>query len=260
MASVEQVLNIARSQIGYTESPRYSNRTKYGAWFGMNGVAWCLIFQQWVFAQAGFKLPVKTGYTPTMADWYKRNKAWFKTPKPGDLVFYSFHGARVDHVGLVERVNSNGTITTIEGNTSVSGSQTNGGAVLRRVRSSRIVGYGRPAYSNTASIPVVGQSTPPEGPKLDLTHPAIYYKAWSPEAQWIPALVPLYATKHNAKGDPFRNFQLIPWAHATGPDPRTTPRDSIVVGMDFKWSADRQIIGKNGGNTVKLALDFFGIG
>jgi hypothetical protein len=50
-----------------------------------------------------------------------------------------------DHVGLVEAVHSNGTITTLEGNTS--------DIFARRVRSSCIVGYGRPAYGDAAPMP-----------------------------------------------------------------------------------------------------------
>ena len=33
-------LEIAVSQIGYCESPPDSNKTKYGRWYGMDGVPW----------------------------------------------------------------------------------------------------------------------------------------------------------------------------------------------------------------------------
>src|SRR5206468_3792240 len=52
----------------------------------------------------------------------------------------------IDHVGLIEAVHSNGTITTLEGNTS--------DAFLRRVRNgSVVVGYGRPVYADAAPLP-----------------------------------------------------------------------------------------------------------
>ena len=47
------VLKIAASQIGVCESPKNSNRTKYGKAFGMNGVPWCAIFLWWCFKIAG---------------------------------------------------------------------------------------------------------------------------------------------------------------------------------------------------------------
>lgn len=67
------------------------------------------------------------------------------TPEIGWLVIYNWDGdARSDHVGLVERV-SGGDLHSIEFNTSltIAGSQSNGGAVARRVRpyDSRIDGF-----------------------------------------------------------------------------------------------------------------------
>ena len=37
MTTAEQILQVARGELGYTESPAGSNKTKYGAWFGLNG-------------------------------------------------------------------------------------------------------------------------------------------------------------------------------------------------------------------------------
>jgi len=51
--TAEQVLSIARGELGNTEVPAGSNRTKYGKWYGMNGQPWCMMFVQWCFAQAG---------------------------------------------------------------------------------------------------------------------------------------------------------------------------------------------------------------
>ncbi|MDR0342114.1 MAG: peptidoglycan-binding protein, partial [Nocardiopsaceae bacterium] len=70
--------------------------------------------------------------------------------RPGDVVFFDWSGGRtiggIDHVGLIEAVHSNGTITTLEGNTS--------NKFLRRKRDpSVVVGYGRPAYEDAAPPP-----------------------------------------------------------------------------------------------------------
>jgi surface antigen len=83
----------------------------------------------------------KTGtdaYTPTWANWYAAKGRWGTKPKVGAMVFYDWGGsksrANIDHVGIVEKVNSDGSIVTIEGNHS--------NAVARVNRSSNIVGYG----------------------------------------------------------------------------------------------------------------------
>lgn len=36
----EMIVAIARKEIGYEETPKNSNKTKYGKWFGFDGVAW----------------------------------------------------------------------------------------------------------------------------------------------------------------------------------------------------------------------------
>lgn len=88
-------------------------------------------------------------------DWFARvgrRIAWTETPQRGDVVFFDFSGghAKRSHVGLVEHVNANGSLTTIEGNTSVT-SQDNGGAVMRRTRwRYQVTSYGRPAYASDA--------------------------------------------------------------------------------------------------------------
>ena len=54
----EDVLAIAKAEIGYTETPADSNRTKYGRWFGMNGQPWCMMFIMWCFFEAGgYEMP-----------------------------------------------------------------------------------------------------------------------------------------------------------------------------------------------------------
>ena len=60
MATANEILAVARKELGVKESPAGSNRTKYGAWYGLDGQPWCMMFVQWVFDQAGVELPVKT--------------------------------------------------------------------------------------------------------------------------------------------------------------------------------------------------------
>lgn len=105
----------------------------------------------------------------------------------------------------------------------------------------------------------------PVPPVVDLTHPAIYFPDQavypdSPEHRWIPALQ-RYAKGANAKGDLYRNFQHLLWGRRdVGPDPKTVPRDSIVIGLNFGWDAAHQVAGRDGGETARLGMAFLGIG
>lgn len=146
MATPADIIRTEASQIGQTESPPGSNRQKYSARFGVNGVAWCGWFQQWCFFENGIDLRKwcdNPGYTPNLyGDLAALGWAIpVRATGPGDLVFFNFPGgkARIEHVGCVEQ-NAWPTIHTIEGNTSARGSQTNGGAVLRKQRTTAMVG------------------------------------------------------------------------------------------------------------------------
>ena len=152
MATVSELLDIARRQIGTRESPPNSNNVRYNTWYygrEVSGAAypWCMVFVQWVFDQAGVKLPVRTASCGALMRAAKAAGCWVTGDyRPGDVVIYDFPGgAATDHCGIVESVD--GTyISAIEGNTS-SASDADGGAVERRARKfSQIVGAVRPSY------------------------------------------------------------------------------------------------------------------
>lgn len=148
MTTRAKVLRTAAAEIGYAEKP--VNRTKYGAWYGMDGSAWCAMFVSWVAMRAGARAIIpRHAYTPSGAKWFKDRSRWYRTPKAGDLAYFRFPGgpARIHHVGFVEKVRSDGMLVTIEGNTSPADNR-NGGMVMRRVRHPKyVVGYGRPKYT-----------------------------------------------------------------------------------------------------------------
>lgn len=138
----KDIIDIAIGEIGYAEQG--NNRTKYGAWMGMNGAAWCHMFVSWCANQAGESSAVpKTASCSNGMSWFK-NKGLFKvkgkyTPKRGDVVYFMTGRS---HVGLVEYVSGN-TLHTVEGNSS--------NKVTRRTYSlseSTITGYGVPKYKN----------------------------------------------------------------------------------------------------------------
>ena len=145
----ESVLQIAAWQIGVVETPAGSNRVKYGEAFGMNGQPWCMMFVWWVFREAGFNL-YKTGSCTTLASRYRAAGQWVTSGyKPGDIVMFDFSGKKkkTEHVGILESIDADGNLITIEGNTGT-GNDANGGAVMRRVRSPKYVtGACRPGYN-----------------------------------------------------------------------------------------------------------------
>ena len=152
MATVSELLEIARRQIGVKECPPNSNNVRYNTWYygrEVSGAAypWCMVFVQWVFDQAGVKLPVRTASCGALMQSAQSAGCWVTGDyRPGDVVIYDFPGgAATDHCGIVESVD--GTyISAIEGNTS-SASDADGGAVERRARKfSQIVGAVRPSY------------------------------------------------------------------------------------------------------------------
>lgn len=171
MAKASEVLKVATSQIGVTESPKNSNRTKYGKAFGENGVRWCAIFLWWDFRKA--KAESLFPHNSNAADaqdqivskcggkWVMKKttsettrKTYLKKAKPGDVVCMDF--GRMDayrsHIGIVEKVSGDNLIC-IEGNTSKSGSQSNGGMVCRQTRPyTYICSAARPAYSDAAPV------------------------------------------------------------------------------------------------------------
>jgi len=133
------IIKIAEKEIGQSESPKNSNKSKYGKWFGFDGVAWCGMFVSWVYFQAGKPLPnigFKKGFAGCQtAVAYFKSKGWI-TDKPvaGDIVFFDWNGdGRYDHTGIFVSWAINGSFNTIEGNTSLT-NQSNGGQVMQRVR------------------------------------------------------------------------------------------------------------------------------
>lgn len=149
MASSKELLALARGELGYCESPAGSNRTKYGAWYGLDGQPWCMMFLQWLFHQAGASqlLPVRTASCGALMRAAQGAGLWVTSGyRAGDLVIYDFPGGGdTDHCGIVESAETE-AVTAIEGNTSVD-SDSNGGAVMRRRRSLRlVVGALRPRY------------------------------------------------------------------------------------------------------------------
>jgi peptidoglycan hydrolase-like protein with peptidoglycan-binding domain len=140
-----RILDIARREIGTLESGNNRGAVlKYPRAFGRGAEPYCADFTSWVAQRAG--LSMNNPYCPSVVNELKRRGDWKGKahPQPGDLVLFDWNGDRVaDHIGIVEKVNPNGTVTTIEGNTE--DPQTGRQGVWRRERSlETILGFGNP--------------------------------------------------------------------------------------------------------------------
>ena len=155
----EQFVEVARAEIGTTEGPK-NNETKYGKFTGHDLQPWCGSFVMWCANQVKAKIP-NVVYTPAGVEAFKGIGQWFNaetsSPQPGDIVFFDFPGGdEVDHVGIVVKDNLDGTVVTVEGNTSDAKSQSNGGEVMMKVRAFKknnrrklpvyAIGFGRPRW------------------------------------------------------------------------------------------------------------------
>ena len=195
--TASELLAVATKQLGVSESPPGSNNVRYNTWYygrevRGTGYPWCMVFCQWVFAQAGVTLPIRTASCGALMYAAEKAGKWVRSGfMPGDLVIYNFPGgAATDHCGIVERVTESG-IVAIEGNTG-SGNDADGGQVQRRERPYKyILGAFRPdleeeqkeddmRYNTVAECPSWAQKTiqklidkgylSGDGKNLDLSH------------------------------------------------------------------------------------------
>lgn len=104
---------------------------------GVVGESWCGDFQAFCYRLAGSKA-VTRGWAVVRWLGGIAGLKIVSTPRRGDLVRFTF-----DHVGMFEKDNGDGTITTIEGNTGASGavsdSSTGGDGVYRKIRDKSLV-------------------------------------------------------------------------------------------------------------------------
>lgn len=169
--SLSKVLEIAKLELGVTENPPGSNRTKYWDAYDpkMQGQPWCVAFLWWCFWKAGessaFFGGAKTASCGTLLRWYKEQGLTVPVEdvRVGDIVILDFSGRKKDtqHCGIVTTVwwgpYGLDRFETIEGNTTNgTGQQDNGGAVCEKTRyPSQVVAVCRP------------QNKPEEPEKID---------------------------------------------------------------------------------------------
>lgn len=157
MATAESLLNVARSKIGLGENPPGSNRNEVTEWYGMNA-AWCNMFVSWCLSNAGFGdgnvVSAPGIQTTTRKGWaytgycersFRAAGRFDGQPRVGSFPIFDYEGNGFrDHIGIVESVNADGTITSIEGNYKDSVMR-----VRRRVSGGGIVGFCHPPYDGS---------------------------------------------------------------------------------------------------------------
>lgn len=115
----DRILRIARGELGETDRAKYT-RDVLGKDYP---VSWCGIWVTWVLQHAGipvtWDLKGGTGLCPSLPAT--------DDPEPGDLVSIP---EPFQHLGIVESVNPDGSVTTLDGNSV-------GRAVARNVRRDR---------------------------------------------------------------------------------------------------------------------------
>lgn len=146
---MNKIIEIAKKEIGQTEFPKNTNKTKYGLWFGLDGVAWCGIFVSWCYWHAGKPLP-KIGFLKgyagcqTAVSYFKKTKQITKVPVEGDIVFFDWNNdGRYDHTGIFVKWINDNEFETIEGNTAI-GNDSNGGQVMLRTRNKKVAIFVHP--------------------------------------------------------------------------------------------------------------------
>ena len=130
----EDLLRVAESQLGYTESEKNyveeepgnpKGYTRYGAWYGIPYGDWCAMFISFCMYYAG----IPENYVPYNChcnEWIRelRDRGFYHSwdegydPKPGDFVFFDFDmDEKAEHMGIIRDVDlEKGWLYTIEGN------------------------------------------------------------------------------------------------------------------------------------------------
>lgn len=196
--AVTAVLNRLRGALGTGENPDGSNHNFITEWYNANvdkigNGPWCEMTATWAFWTSGAKA-VKNGRAYTVygandgvhgyhgASWHPGTAGM----QAGDQVYFDWNGShdpnRVDHTGVCEKVNGDGTFYTLEGNTS--------NKLERKLRDSKYVaGYVRFDWSLLGASPAPASHKPAPAPqhKPDATVRSIQKELEvSQDGQWGP--------------------------------------------------------------------------
>lgn len=121
----QAMVDAVRNEVGQAEQPPGSNDSPRIAQYrqatagSAGGQPWCAYFVSWAARQAGAPVGEQGqgfGSVDALYDWAQRagkaTPAAGATPQPGDLIVWD------EHMGIVESVGADGSVQTIEGNSS----------------------------------------------------------------------------------------------------------------------------------------------
>jgi hypothetical protein len=114
LAAAQAEVGVAESPPGSNDSPRIAEYRTATAGNPGPG-AWCAYFVSWASRQAGAPLGDMGqgfGRVDDVWAWAQSSGRAVQQPQPGDLVVWD------EHIGIVESVGADGTLTTVEGNSS----------------------------------------------------------------------------------------------------------------------------------------------
>lgn len=119
----EAMVKLARSMVGYKEGA--NNDNIFSKYFGNGAQAWCNDFVSWAAKESGLGdvIPLGSSVLVTAGQFKKQNRLWSAgsgyQPKIGDIAYFSKSGKfdDISHVEIVTKIEPDGTIWTIGGNT-----------------------------------------------------------------------------------------------------------------------------------------------
>ncbi len=128
----QRMVQLAQQEIGVSETGGNNESSRIKEYRTATAGAentpgpWCAYFVSWLAKSAGAPIGAGgngTGYVPTLEAWGKQENRFTAhgqgQPSPGDIVIFDWGGAgTADHTGIVESVDADGTVHTIEGNAS----------------------------------------------------------------------------------------------------------------------------------------------
>lgn len=167
--TAEDIIALARTQVGVSEEPPGSNNVKYNTVYYGHPVSggeypWCVVFIWWLFRELGasdlFCGGQMTAWCDFVRQWAMSHGQWVTEGyQPGDLVLFDWNqDGQLDHIGLVVSANGN-ALTTIEGNVSEQvGQCTRSGITMIGAYRPNYVG-GKPAPAPTGTYTVVRGDT-----------------------------------------------------------------------------------------------------
>lgn len=130
MATANEVLAIARGEVGYYAPDDPEAGSKYGRWMAdltgeswlrgsSTSVWWCCMFVSWCLAQAGQGCTGFPSYNTDVVLGKGPQLVYREDARPGDIIIWDWDGnGATDHIGFVmeHETGGFGTLKTVEGN------------------------------------------------------------------------------------------------------------------------------------------------